>query len=213
MTYPYIKNLNNNRTSLKSNFLCEVNGVRYSYRLSRHIQQPRGNRPCLTCAPKHIKTMLRFALTDERYGACIVREMKNGGGRARLALVYFDEANGYKVGVLCVFERRYGNTSEITLITMMDEPPLNRAFQPVLFMGEKRIELDAWELKNHMTGKPSIPPLSRSKSREKKEEAPVEFCQKMAPSEETSSKRRTWMGVLGVIFRRARKGLCRVVCG
>ena len=193
--------------------MCEVNGVRYSYQLSRHIQQPRGNRPRLTCAPKHIETMLRFALTDERYGARIVREMKNGGGRARLALVYFDEAKGYKVGVLCAFERRYGNEVEVTLITMMDERPLNRAFQPVLFMGEKRIELDAWELKNHRTGKPSTPAPLRFQSQTKKEETPAKRCQKTVLSEETSSKQRKWMGVLGVIFRRIRKGLCRVVCG
>jgi len=96
---------------------------------------------------------------------------------------------------------------------MMDEPPLNRAFQPVLFMGEKRIELDAWELKNHMTGKPSTPVPLRFQSQKKKEEIPAERCQKTALSEETSLKQRTWTGVLGVIFRRIRKGLCRVVCG
>ena len=180
MTYPY-KLIDDNTTSLKSNFLCEVNSLCYSYRLSRHIQQSRGNKPRLTCAPKHIEMMLRFALTNERYGTRIVNKMKSGGGKARLALVYFDEAKGYKVGVLCAFERRYGNTSEITLITMMD--------------------------------KPSTPVPLRFQSQKKKEEIPAERCQKTALSEETSLKWHTWTGILGVIFRRIRKGLCRVMCG
>jgi len=215
MTYPYMKDFKNSTTTLKANFLCQVKEQYCVYKLSHHVQLPRGKNPRLTFGTQQLEQILCFTLKNETYMQRIEHAMTSSNGKVKLAIVYFDMNKQYKVELLCGFERRRENTTVITLITIIDKPPVNNAMQPVLFLGVDRIELDAEALHSYLYGEPKQIYTYTPKTTPKITQShPMISSGKeiLVQTLSTSQKKGVWYQVVEG-FRIIRHKICNVMCG